>query len=584
MDVVTPAAAAAALLLSVLVIVLVRSLSSRPAAPAAPNLPHLHNPAGGAWADGMRGALSGAMSIDHLSPCTPPECYDEAAQFCRNAARQHSHSFAVVASEMPGPVGDAICVIYLLMRTLDLIRDDTSMEMDAKARTLSAFPALFAVGGDAGLTPRGSTSPDGSSSAAATPRHRLLHALSAWCDARPTDAPHEDDQLMRGFENVLNTFRGLPVELQELVSSTCTRMCAEAQNTIEPQHAPVVRAKFEELLVDTAPVALEQLRELVYCTGIPDCDVLFSPAHADSATLRGKVWRKLLAVEVDAGEYTRSLKIAVAALNDPAHPLHNLLFPFYSGAINDAKRACGAWVRSSKDPVEIATIKKRCTEEKISRLVLAFAVQASDLRPEPYFVQGMCNIAAVVLMVLPELDAFYCFKRLYTSNFRLLAAQEFQERGISLKMLKIALSRCDTELLSKLDDSNFNMLIYLSNYFHAGSHPLSHLLRLWDVFVAWGFHLSIIVGVARLVNTRQKIISNLHQPGAVLPANRFPPIDHPDILIDLLVPMLKDLAIGSNGEILDMLWYFLRHPAFMEDIEAAHHQLQLSRAVKLHFS
>ena len=47
----------------------------------------------------------------------------------------------------------------------------------------------------------------------------------------------------------------------------------------------------------------------------------------------------------------------------------------------------------------------------------------------------------------------------------------------------------------------------VSNYFHAGSGPLEHLLRLWDVFVGWGFHLSIIVGVARLVNARNQIMN-----------------------------------------------------------------------------
>ena len=65
---------------------------------------------------------------------------------------------------------------------------------------------------------------------------------------------------------------------------------------------------------------------------------------------------------------------------------------------------------------------------------MALALQASDLKPPPVFVQGMCNIAAVLLYVMPELDAFYCFKKLYCSEFRLLGVEEFQGKGIALKV------------------------------------------------------------------------------------------------------------------------------------------------------
>ena len=119
-----------------------------------------------------------------------------------------------------------------------------------------------------------------------------------------------------------------------------------------------LRVRFEKLLEDPSRTAIERLKELVYCADIPEDEVrgqLHWPAFCvsvcacarvkaweeacgglqrsyrvkqnerdeestDCATLRGRVWVRLLGVTVSAEEYLATMRDVVVILEDDAHP------------------------------------------------------------------------------------------------------------------------------------------------------------------------------------------------------------------------------------------------------------------------
>jgi hypothetical protein len=75
----------------------------------------------------------------------------------------------------------------------------------------------------------------------------------------------------------------------------------------------------------------------------------------------------------------------------------------------------------------------------------------------------------------------------------------------------------------------------VTEYYHASSSPLTRVLALWDVFLAFGMHLSVIISVSRLVNMREELkkcwsASDLMR---LLAANQLPRLEEPNQLLDV---------------------------------------------------
>lgn len=60
-------------------------------------------------------------------------------QFCYDTLNEVSRSFALVIQDLPVDLKDAICVFYLILRALDTIEDDMSLDQEEKLRILKDF-------------------------------------------------------------------------------------------------------------------------------------------------------------------------------------------------------------------------------------------------------------------------------------------------------------------------------------------------------------------------------------------------------------------------------------------------------------
>ncbi|MCB9257025.1 MAG: squalene synthase [Chitinophagales bacterium] len=60
-------------------------------------------------------------------------------QFCYDTLNEVSRSFAMVIQDLPVDLKDAICVFYLILRALDTIEDDMSLEREEKLGILKDF-------------------------------------------------------------------------------------------------------------------------------------------------------------------------------------------------------------------------------------------------------------------------------------------------------------------------------------------------------------------------------------------------------------------------------------------------------------
>ncbi|XP_010025621.2 squalene synthase-like [Eucalyptus grandis] len=60
-------------------------------------------------------------------------------RFCYSMLRKFSKTFAFVIEQLPTELRDAVCILYLVLRALDTVEDDTSIPVDVKVPILKAF-------------------------------------------------------------------------------------------------------------------------------------------------------------------------------------------------------------------------------------------------------------------------------------------------------------------------------------------------------------------------------------------------------------------------------------------------------------
>ncbi|XP_030549543.1 squalene synthase-like [Rhodamnia argentea] len=60
-------------------------------------------------------------------------------RFCYSMLRKFSKTFAFVIEQLPTELRDAVCILYLVLRALDTVEDDTSIPTDVKVPLLQAF-------------------------------------------------------------------------------------------------------------------------------------------------------------------------------------------------------------------------------------------------------------------------------------------------------------------------------------------------------------------------------------------------------------------------------------------------------------
>ena len=84
-----------------------------------------------------------------------------------------------------------------------------------------------------------------------------------------------------------------------------------------------------------------------------------------------------------------------------------------------------------------------------------------DWEPRPSYAQGMNSMAGLLLYTMCEVDAFYCFLRIYQWHIRPYSVLDYRMKKVSTKMALICLSLVDRDLFKsagKLLAENLELL------------------------------------------------------------------------------------------------------------------------------
>eukprot|EP00768_Dysnectes_brevis_P005992 gnl/Dysnectes_brevis/4557_a6175_472.p1 GENE.gnl/Dysnectes_brevis/4557_a6175_472~~gnl/Dysnectes_brevis/4557_a6175_472.p1 ORF type:complete len:366 (+),score=103.51 gnl/Dysnectes_brevis/4557_a6175_472:42-1100(+) len=238
--------------------------------------------------------------------------------------------------------------------------------------------------------------------------------------------------------------------------------------------------KYESLLTSKKPTEqiLKAIRVLIIKYGIPDRGM--DERHA-ICTLRGKIWKALLRSPlIDPHAYTSLLKKGPAPGN--------------------------VGVKIKKDTHRTFTQNKlfaaKVPEEKLIRVLNAAAHHhamtqgngAAEQESNPY-VQGMNVLVAPLLYVMPEPDAFACFRRLCRSVCPTYLLPGLLGVHAGAAVVDLLLRELDPELADHMDKAKLPASIWAFGptlTFGASSPPLSEALRLWDFLMACGFGFSTL--------------------------------------------------------------------------------------------
>ncbi|RKP02478.1 hypothetical protein CXG81DRAFT_29500 [Caulochytrium protostelioides] len=262
---------------------------------------------------------------------------------------------------------------------------------------------------------------------------------------------------------------------------------------------------------------LRQLRRAVLDGGIPAAapttpvsgtasNAALSASRATAAgcrscTLRGQVWKLFLGVwRVSASEYIKLVERGPCAVSPKI--------------ANDVFRTLATDVAFRAD----------VNDDLLTRVLNAFGWKMASIPPRRLvnlkfsYVQGMNVLAAPLLYVMPELDAFYTFVQFIQHTCPLYVQPALEGVHCGLKLLDRCLAILDPELHHYLKSKNLPVTLFAFPSvmtFSACTPPLSEVLQLWDLLLAYGVHLNIIAIVAQLHLIRDQILAT-PQPNRLL--------------------------------------------------------------------
>lgn len=126
------------------------------------------------------------------------------------------------------------------------------------------------------------------------------------------------------------------------------------------------------------------------------------------------------------------------------------------------------------------------------------------------YVQGMNVLLGPFLLVMPELDSYYCFTSMLSRHLPKYVNKNLDGAHKGVALANDCLLTLDPQLhrhiILKLRDMSIFSLRYVLTLM-ANVQPLSQVLRLWDAIFAFGVHFSIIVFCAHLILLRDKILA-----------------------------------------------------------------------------
>ncbi|EDR22780.1 cell division control protein, putative [Entamoeba dispar SAW760] len=259
---------------------------------------------------------------------------------------------------------------------------------------------------------------------------------------------------------------------------------------MDQQQNPIKLLIEEKITVPTRENYINQIqkmRKAVMTHDMPTDD------QCEKISTRGKVWKILLGIyKIDSFEYCDS------------------------GKTDDAK-----WENIFKDYSRTFRhddiYEQRKCSDKIVRLLnhVCAAIGSEDVT----YLQGMNLIAGMFLAVMPELDSYYCTKKMILQLLPTYYGKNGKYYGVwwGCKLVFDCMKYIDPVLYSHFYSSRSNPIVLMPcfNGLSSNTSPLNEALILWDYYFAKGCFNVVYITLAQLVSCR-KILFQVSNPSAIL--------------------------------------------------------------------
>ncbi|CAN8076807.1 unnamed protein product [Agarophyton chilense] len=236
-----------------------------------------------------------------------------------------------------------------------------------------------------------------------------------------------------------------------------------------------LRKHYGEVLNSNAPTNIDSLRRLVLFEGLP-CDANdLNTTEFGRCSLRGITWKKFLGVGViDVNEYTALVR---------------------KGPSSDDSRVREDARRTFSKSDDFIT---RVPTQKIIRVLNAYVWSCDNQRG--IYAQSMSLLAAPFLYVMPEPDAFHCF-RIFLEQKVPSYVKRYSGARYGCALLEKCLMTTHPKLHQLFAKHGLNPEVYAFpsiSSLGACVQPMSDTVRLWDIQLAYGVHMHILFTLARL--------------------------------------------------------------------------------------
>eukprot|EP00771_Trimastix_marina_P000481 gnl/Trimastix_PCT/1501.p1 GENE.gnl/Trimastix_PCT/1501~~gnl/Trimastix_PCT/1501.p1 ORF type:complete len:335 (+),score=76.56 gnl/Trimastix_PCT/1501:74-1006(+) len=282
---------------------------------------------------------------------------------------------------------------------------------------------------------------------------------------------------------------------------------------------------------------LNRIRELIIVHGLPED----GDENDQSQGIRGLVWKALLRItRVDASGY-------VSLVNKKA-----------SRSNIDIRDDTFRTLRGDK------LFAQAVPEAKLIRVLNAYCQSVAG-NPNLKYVQGMNVMCAPFLYVMPEVDAFFCFRRLLIRHCPNYVYPMLEGAHAGVSLLDEVLEVVDGELFAYLKRNGLHAKIYafpLLMSFCGCLRPLDELLKIWDFLLAFGMYMNVPCAAAFYVLMRDTILAS-PRPMNILPVRYLPPLDARRI-VQLALQMVQKLPPDLHSRLVRHPW----DPSFVESCHA----------------
>lgn len=252
-----------------------------------------------------------------------------------------------------------------------------------------------------------------------------------------------------------------------------------------------LRERYRNILNANCTADCDSLRRLLLLDGLPtDANVMHTEFFG-RCSLRGLVWKALLGIgTVDANEYASLVR---------------------QGPSSDDSRVREDARRTFSKNDDFTT---RVPNEKMIRLLNAYVRACGNKRG--VYAQSMSLLAAPFLYVMPEPDAFHCF-RVFLQDKVPSYVKRYSGARQGCELLDKCLLATHPALYQLFADHGLNAEVYAFpsiSSLGACVQPMSDTVRLWDIQLAFGVHMHILFTLARLLLSSGSILEAAEKTSA----------------------------------------------------------------------